>query len=300
MQEPYGAFTWYAVNDQPSDKALYDISVDAPAPMVGVANGQLAEQETAGGRTRTRWHLDSPAASYLVTLAVGRYTRTTDTTPGGLEISYWTPPDASEALAALRRAPALLGWLEQRLGPYPFDSLGFVVVPGSSGMETQTMITLGDDPADTDPEVLVHELAHQWYGDLVTPADWRDVWMSEGMATYLQGAWQDDTWKLPAGDSASDWVGPERRARAEAGPPGAYHRDRFAELNVYYGPALMWERLRRTIGDAAFWRLVRDWPAARAERSTGRQDYLAWIEQRTGRDLTAFFRQWLLGRTTPR
>jgi aminopeptidase N len=166
-------------------------------------------------------------------------------------------------------------------------------------METQTMITLGSDPSDVDPDVLVHELAHQWYGDLVTPSDWRDVWMNEGMATYLQGAWQDDTWQLPPGDSLSDWVAPERRSRKEAGPPGAYRRDRFAELNVYYGPALMWERLRRTVGDTVFWKLVRDWPAARAERSTGRQDYEQWIEQQTGRDLTAFLRQWLLSPTTP-
>ena len=96
-------------------------------------------------------------------------------------------------LRSLQQAPALLDWLEKRLGPYPFDSLGFVLVDSTSGMETQTMITLGRDPSDSDPEVLVHEMAHQWYGDAVTPSDWRDVWMNEGMATYLQGAWQDET-----------------------------------------------------------------------------------------------------------
>ena len=91
---------------------------------------------------------------------------------------------------AASTAPAGLDWLEERLGPYPFDSLGFLLVDSSSGMETQTMITLGATDYTTSPAVLVHEIAHQWYGDQVTPDDWRDVWMNEGMAMYLQGCWQ--------------------------------------------------------------------------------------------------------------
>lgn len=297
MQEPYGAFTWYAVNDQPSDKARYDITVDAPDPMVGVSNGTLTDRSSQDGRTTTNWHLDEPAAAYLVTLAVGPYRQTTGMSGSGVPISYWTTAADSTQLSSLERAPALLDWLERRLGPYPFDSLGFVLVDSTSGMETQTMITLGRDPSDSDADVLVHEMAHQWYGDLVTPSDWRDVWMNEGMAMYLQGVWQDEDWRLPAGDSLSTWVGDEIRSRRSAGPPGAYKPDHFAELNVYYGPALMWDALRKTVGDATFWRLVRDWPAARAERSTGRADYVDWIERQTGRELSSFFRRWL---TSPR
>jgi len=300
MQEPYGAFTWYAVNDQPADKAYYDVRVDAPAPMVGVSNGTLTKRSTDDGRTRTSWHLDEPAASYLVTLAVGPYQETTAKSGSGVPISYWTSAEDSELLRSLQQAPALLDWLERRLGPYPFDSLGFVLVDGTSGMETQTMITLGRDPSDSDPEVLVHEMAHQWYGDEVTPSDWRDVWMNEGMAMYLQGTWQDEDWQLPEGDSLSTWVGAEKRSRRTAGPPGAYRPEHFAELNVYYGPALMWDRLRKTVGDAVFWKLVRDWPAARAERSTGREDYLGWIQQQTGRDLSSFFHDWLMSPVSPR
>ncbi|GAB7002663.1 M1 family metallopeptidase [Nocardioides sp. AN3] len=299
MQEPYGAFTWYAVNDQPADKALYDISIDAPAPMVGVSNGTLTHRSTQDGRTKTAWHLDEPAAAYLITLAVGPYQETTATGPGGLPISYWTTADDAELLHSLQQAPMLLGWLEKRLGPFPFGSLGFVLVDGDSGMETQTMITLGRDPADSEPDVLIHEMAHQWYGDEVTPSDWRDVWMNEGMAMYLQGAWQDEDWDLPPGDSFSTWNTDEIDSRRTAGPPGAYKRDHFAELNVYYGPALMWERLRRMVGDDTFWRLVRQWPAVRAEGSTGRDDYLAWIQQQTGRDLRSFFQQWLMSPRSP-
>jgi aminopeptidase N len=267
--------------------------------MVGVSNGALTSRSAKDGRTTTRWHLDEPSASYLVTLAVGPYQETRVTGPGGLPISYWTTADDTEQLHDLQQVPILLAWLEKRLGRFPFDSLGFVLVDSDSGMETQTMITLGRDPSDTAPDVLVHEMAHQWYGDEVTPSDWRDVWMNEGMAMYLQGAWQDEDWKLPPGDSFSTWTDDEIRSRRVAGPPGAYRKDHFAELNVYYGPALMWERLRKTLGDEEFWKLVRAWPAARAERSTGRTDYLAWIQQQTGRDLTAFFQQWLMSPVSP-
>ena len=122
-----------------------------------------------------------------MTVATGDYTRTTNTSQSGIEISYWVPSDRPGLATGLEEAAAGLDWLEELLGPYPFDSLGFVLVDSRSGMETQTMITLGATDYTTSEAVLVHEMAHQWYGDEVTPDDWRDVWMNEGMAMYLQG-----------------------------------------------------------------------------------------------------------------
>ena len=131
-----------------------------------------------------------PASSYVVTVATGDYTRTTNTSQSGVEISYWVPSERPGLATGLESAAAGLDWLEALLGPYPFDSLGFLLVDSQSGMETQTMITLGATDYTTSTAVLVHEMAHQWYGDEVTPDDWRDVWMNEGMAMYLQGCWQ--------------------------------------------------------------------------------------------------------------
>jgi aminopeptidase N len=153
MQEPYGAFTWYPVNDQPSDKALYDVRVTAPRGWVGVSNGRLVSQRRTAKQTTTRFHLAHPASSYLTTLAVGPYVHRTATGPHGLPLSYWLPrSDAGRYLEALRYLPADLRWLEGRLGRYPFESAGVVVVPGRSAMETQTMVTFGSktwgDPVD--------------------------------------------------------------------------------------------------------------------------------------------------------
>ncbi|GAA1158899.1 M1 family metallopeptidase [Nocardioides aquiterrae] len=299
MQEPYGAYSWYAVNDQPSDKALYDVTITVPAPMVGVSNGTLVSRRDSGRRTTTHWRLDEPASSYLVTVAIGDFTMTRDRSSSGVPITYWTPTGRPGIVQRLRRAPAALDWLEDRLGPYPFDTLGFLVVDSKSGMETQTMITLGDTPYATSPEVLVHEMAHHWYGDEVTPVDWRDVWMSEGMATYLQGVWQSEDEGRPLEERMDLWATFDTQLRGDAGPPGFFHEDSFGAGNVYYIPAVMWDELRKKLGDDLFWKLVRAWPASQEDGNANYQEITTWWSERSGQDLSGFFSAWLLSPETP-
>ncbi|GAB3246922.1 M1 family metallopeptidase [Nocardioides dilutus] len=299
MQEPYGAHTWYPVNDHPSDKALYDFTLSVPSPWVGVANGELTERQDAAGTTTTQWHLAEPAASYLTTVAFGDYTTTSNTSASGVEIDYWVPADSPQLAGGLEKAAAGLDWLEERLGPYPFDTLGFVLVDSRSAMETQTMITLGMTDYAMSEQVLVHEMAHHWYGDQVTPDDWRDVWMNEGMAMYLQLMWDAEALGITIEEQLDRYADDEEAARTESGPPAAYDAGEFGEGNIYYGPALMWHELRERIGDEEFFRLVREWPAARDNRSSDREDYWAWLEEQTGEELNAFLEAWLLGETTP-
>jgi aminopeptidase N len=300
MQEPYGAFTWYAVNDQPADKALYDFTISAPPNWVGVANGELESRSTEDGRTVTRWHLDEPASSYLVTVAIGDFQMTRDESASGVPITFWTPRDQPRVIDGLRKTAAGLDWLEEKLGPYPFDSLGVLLVDSFSGMETQTMITLGTTDYTTSPEVLVHEMAHQWYGDLVTPNDWRDVWMNEGMAMYLQGLYEADHGVDTVKSLMDFWASFEPRMRRENGPPADYDPSTFGEGNIYYGPALMWDELRKRIGDDAFFALVRDWPHVHENANASRDDFLPWLEERTGLELSDFFDKWLLAKNSPR
>ncbi len=298
QQEPYGAFTWYPVNDQPSDKAFYDLNITVPSPWVGVANGVLTDQTEHDGLTTSAWHLADPASSYLVTVATGDYTRTTNTSASGLEISYWVPSNRPGLASGLESAAAGLDWLEALLGPYPFDSLGFLLVDSRSGMETQTMITLGATDYTTSTAVLVHEMAHQWYGDEITPEDWSDVWMNEGMAMYLQGCWQaqDDGRTVDA--VMDDYALVEAELRSKAGPPAAYDPSQFGASNIYFGPALMWHELRKRIGDTAFWKVVRDWPAREPGTNASRAEYLDWLVDQTHVE-RSFFEDWLLSPTTP-
>jgi len=299
MQEPFGAYTWYPVNDQPADKALYDFTIRAPHDWVGVANGELLSRRVADGRTVTRWHLAQPAASYLTTIAVGDFVQTKDKSPSGVPLSYWTHRGDARALAALRVTPKIMAWNERHLGPYPFESLGLVIVDSDSGMETQSMITLGDTDYTRSPEVIEHEMTHQWYGDFVTPTDWRDLWMNEGMAMFVQGAYQADVGGRSIDGVMDEWAPYEQLTRRQSGPPGAYDKGEFGESNVYYGPALMWNELRHRLGDKAFWSMVRAWPRAHADGNATRRQYFDWLEKRTGLELTSFFNDWLMGRRTP-
>jgi aminopeptidase N len=304
MQEPFGAYTWFPVNDQPSDKAFYDVKISAPKHMVGIFNGRLVSRRSTASRTVTRWHLASPVSSYLTTIAIGDYVRHTDKGPHGLPISYWLPRRDQSALPELRRTPTMIRWLEARLGPYPFDRIGAVVVPSDSAMETQTLVTMGGrlmtgSGRRTFRADLLHEYSHQWYGDTVTPNNWTDLWLNESFAMYTQIRWQVSQgwqtmaqWRRTLKTSDGD-------LRTTDGPPGEYHRQQFGELCVYYCGALMLDRLRTQLGDATFAAIWRGWPQQHHFASVDRTTYAAWASARAGRDLAPFLTTWLTSPTTP-
>jgi aminopeptidase N len=307
MQEPYGAFTWYPVDDQPADKAYYDIAVTTKADWRAVANGRLVSQTVADGLRTTRWHLASPAASYLVTLAIGPYRHYVDKGPHGLPVNYWVRASDKAGLTRLRRSPAMLRWLEDRLGLYPFDRAGVVVVPGNSGMETQTLITLSGSvlTAPYGASDLLHEYVHQWYGDTVTPRDWKDVWLNESFATYVEIRWE--AWQHRRDSSryhSMHWWRTQleqmdQELRDRYGPPGHYDKAQFASGNVYYCGALMLDRLRTKIGAHDFARLLRSWPQRHRFANADRGDWIAWVDATTGRHLDHWVRRWLLAEQSP-
>jgi aminopeptidase N len=307
MQEPFGAFTWYPANDQPSDEALYDLAVAVPHGWAAVAHGALVGVDQGADTTTYRWRSVDPVATYLATLAIGRYTQLTDTGPHGLPITYWLREgvDADTYLRpVLRRTPELISYLEQRYGPYPFPTAGVVLVDSVSAMETQQMVTLGSGPGpnrsiDEYAEVLLHELAHQWFGDAVTPRDWRAIWLSEGWAMYTQWQWAVDV----EGASDAAWVSWARErdqvSRAQAGPPGNFKADHFGENNVYAGPALMLRALHEQLGDEAFFDLARDWVQTQRNQPVDRALFTSFVNRHTGRDFTVLIDRWLDSPTSP-
>ena len=299
MQEPFGAYTWYPVNDQPSDKALYDVTVHAPAPWTGISNGRLVDLTTTDDVTTTSWQLTEPASSYLITLAVGDYVRSSNTTESGLQVDYWTPRGMVQGLDGVRSAAESVDWIESKLGPYPFDTLGLVVTDSRSAMETQTMITLGNSEYVLSPQVVAHELVHQWYGDQVSPADWRDVWLNEGMTMLMQWIYEDEHDIRRLTDNLRNARGIDQSFRDDYGPPGAYDPRQFGSSNIYYLPGLMWNELRVELGDDEFYRIARSWLEAHDNTSVTREQIYAHWEKETGRELSEFFDAWITGRTTP-
>lgn len=302
MQEPYGASTWYPVNDTPSDEAVYDIRITVPGDLSGIASGTFL------GVTGDsfRWRSTDPVAAYLTTLAIGEYTMITDESADGVPLTYWLRTGRDEAFEpVVRRSPELLTWLTDRFGPYPFPTGGVVFVASESAMETQQMITFGAErgrgPVDQDgaAETLLHEYAHHWFGNAVTPTDWTGLWLNEGWAMYCELLWVIDEGLAPE-EAVLAWAHDiDTRSRAEAGPPGNFDPGRFAESNVYFGPALMLHAIHSQIGDEAFFALGRDWVQQRRNTSVDRAEFTAFVNEHTGQDFTALIDTWLDSPTTP-
>lgn len=300
MQEPFGAFTWYPANDQPSDKALYDVAVTVPAGWSAIAAGTPAGVDG----TTFRYHSADPMATYLQTLAVGRYAKVTATGPHGLPLTYWYRPGVDDAkLPSLQKSPQFLSFLESRFGPYPFPTGGIVLVDSASGMETQQMITMGGKIPKFDSGAfeadLLHEYAHQWFGDAVTPSDWDDLWLNEGWAMYAQLLWEQQTDKFSDDDLEAYLRNADADRRKRLGPPAHPRADSFAESNVYLCPAGMLKKLHDALGDAGFFGLGRAWVQTQRGTQQDRASFTAFVNKQTGRDFTALINAWLDSPTTP-
>ncbi len=300
FQEPYGAFTWYPVNDHPSDKALYDAAITTHGRDVAVFNGELAKRRRTGHKTVSRWHLEEPAASYLVTLAIGPYRRTVAITRSGMRISYWLQPRDAALLPALEAEGAkAFRWLEAHAGPYPFSTLGVVVVGGDSAMETQTMITMSRSAVGRSDAVLEHEMAHEWYGDSVTPLDWRALWLNEGWAMYMQQWYERNQGRPVYAGGILHWRRLDQQSRNRSGPPGDYNPDNFADLNVYLGPAMMLDAIRMRVGNRAFRSIAKAWPADHASATVDRRTFTRWLRRQTDVRFATLLHRWLDSDRTP-
>ncbi|WP_053914032.1 M1 family metallopeptidase [Streptomyces sp. SCSIO 75703] len=300
LGEPTGSMAWFPGNHHPSDKAAYDLTVTVPEGLRAVSNGELTSERTEGGRTTSTWHSAEPMPSHAATVAIGRFDVTRTTTRDGLPVLTAVDPEqAAAGKAVLGRVPEIMEWAGDLFGPYPFSSTGAIVDrPGDAGyaLETQTRPYFAGAP---DLRTLVHELAHQWYGNSVTPKTWADVWLAEGFATYAEWLWDEDH----GGDSAQHTfdtfyaTGEGLWAFPPAEPPDAAH---LFESPVYQGGAMVLHRVRRTVGDDAFRALLRGWAAAHRHGNADTADFTAYVEKSApGTDFTPLWREWLHGSGTP-
>ncbi|HET6482114.1 MAG TPA: M1 family metallopeptidase [Actinoplanes sp.] len=299
MQEPYGAFTWYPVNDHPSDEALYDMAITAPPGWTAVASGTPAGHS---GNT-FRYHSGDPVASYATTLAVGKYRQTTMTGPRGIPIHLSYLASEEEYLPLLKQVPDYLSWMEKHFGPYPFPSAGLVTVDSLSAMETQQTVTLGRFHLERGPEAYeattFHEFAHQWLGDAVTLTDWRDMWLNEGWALYAQTLFTRDAHRQTKAEQIRNNRKQDARYRKMYGPPGHPVASEFGSTNVYTCAAGMLRQLHQALGDKRFFALATGWVQDHRDTNQTRASFIAYVNTSTGHDFTALIDTWLDSPTTP-
>jgi aminopeptidase N len=310
--EPAGSDVWYPVNGHPRDKATYTLVVTVPEPYQVVANGLLdsvARSTGAAGNPSTAtftWDNQEPTASYLVMFHAAELDVTFDQGLDGITLIEAFPPDLSHKETRLfDRVPEIIDVFTELFGPYPFPSLGNTVFADTSfnaALETQTMI--GYDRSAISERTIAHEIAHQWFGDSVSPARWQDVWLNEGFARYAEILWAEAAHGPDAAAAAlqrqiGGFATVSRTtdgAGVLIGDPGADHL--FTEV-VYAGGALVLDDLRERLGDEMFFQLLQEWAARYRYSTATTEDFIALAEEVSGEDLDAFFTDWLYTPWTP-
>jgi aminopeptidase N len=302
LGQPESASTWFPVNDHPSDKATFALSMTVPDGVEVLSNGVPGKRATGDGKVTWRWTESKPLASYLTFVVIGQY-RVRTSTHQGKPMIIAIPaslPANGPAARSLNRTGEVADFLATQFGPYPFDSYGGVVLDDDRvryALETQSRPVYGSTFFVDQPNVTVvaHELAHQWYGDSVALARWQDIWLNEGFATYAEWLWQEHEGERTVQQSFDrvysgfDWSTP-------TGDPGPA---RIFSDAVYQRGAMTLQALRRTIGDPAFFALLKSWPAEHRDGNVRTEDFIAAAEKAAGKDLGDFFEAWLFGTVKP-
>jgi aminopeptidase N len=302
LGQPESASTWFPVNDHPADKATFRLAITVPDGVEALSNGVPGDRSSDGGWTTWTWTEGAPMASYLATVVIGQY-RVTTSTHAGKPMVTGIPeslPADGPAARSIARTGEVADFLATRFGPYPFDAYGGIVLDDDRvgyALETQTRPVYGNvfftgGPNET---VIAHELAHQWFGDSVALERWQDIWLNEGFATYAEWLWQEHQGRATPDQIFERYYG--RFAWGDQpGNPGA--QNLFAGA-VYIRGGMTVHALRKTIGDEAFWSLVRSWTTEHRNGNATTADFAAAAEKASGKDLDAFFQAWLFGTSKP-
>jgi aminopeptidase N len=300
--EPHVAPWWFPANDHPRDKAAFDVTVSVPVGNQAISNGQLVSRSEDATSSTWHWQMAQPMATYLAFFAAGKFVIDEGNANG---LHYYnavskglSPSQQTVALKLMRRSPGIVRWLETQFGKYPFGTwTGGVTTSLSAGfaLENQGRPTypyLGNNGYSR--SVVVHELAHQWLGDLVSVNRWSDIWLNEGFAQWTEwryteahGGWRaqrtmrrhyssylpsDGFWKLTVGD------------------PG---RKKLFAYPVYERGAMAVQALRHRIGSQDFERVLRLWVKQHADGTARIGQFRRLAEQVSGQKLGRFFTVWL-------
>ena len=308
VNEPQGAPGWFPVNDTPRDKATFDFAVTVAAGDTAMANGILVSRRTHGGRTTWRWLERMPMAPYLATATNGTFQTRFGTLSSGLPEYNAVDPNTrttsssapNPALGFERLAPQgeIVGFFSDLYGRYPFDSVGGIVdwAPEVGyALESQSRANYNRIPG---PSTVVHELAHQWFGNAVTIAVWPDIWLNEGFATWSEwiyaerhgGPTAQETFDEVYATEEDTPAGEDLWFPAPAALPGP---EALFHTPVYDRGAMTLQALRQKVGDGVFFRTLRHWYRDNRDRNVTTADFIALAERESGRNLDDFFRVWL-------
>jgi len=309
LSEPYGARDWWPCRDHPLDKAdSVDVLVTCPSGLRVGSNGRLMEVRENGDGTSTHfWAERYPIATYLVSIAVSNYAVFSNwfvyAPSDSMEIlNYVLPEHLSIAQEQLPKTVDMLRVFSTLFGPYPFlrEKYGHSEFGRGGAMEHQTMTST----TTFDENVIAHELAHQWFGDLITCATWQDLWLNEGFATYSESLYREARY-----GSSEYWrlIG-DRMTSAKNARGSLFKTDTtsvsalFAVTGVYAKGASVLHMLRHVVGDSVFFRILKAYVADTRFRygTASTADFQSVCESVAGKSLGWFFTEWVYGESFPR
>jgi len=298
LSECIGASSWYPCNDHPRDKATYTFRITLPRPWTAAANGILTETHEEGEHRTFVFEARDPMASALATLNVSDFGVLAAEGPRGIPVRVYHPSGATEEeLAPFRRQPEILAFLESVFGPYPFEAAGGVLTRENLGgaLECQTIPVYSKGASEG---VIVHELAHQWFGDCVSVDLWRDIWLNEGFATYAGWLWNERTEGAEAYTETARRSYRMLRGRSVGSPFDPGVSGVFSGRVYTRGAMVLWG-LRAEVGDEAFFRTLKTWVETHHDGNGSTADFVAHASATAKRDLKPFFDAWLYSEVTP-
>ncbi len=294
--EPIGAATWFPANDHPQDKALFTITMTVPEGQTAVGPGQLVDSTTnADGSGTFVWRAREPMSTYLAAVATGDFKVTTETLESGLVIRHAIHSTTVAATGTTLDSTAqMITEFEAQFGPYPFESYGVLVVPEALGfaLENQTLSLFGEDiiVSSSAQPILAHELAHQWFGDNISPAAWDDIWLNEGFATWAEWWWTE---RIGGGSRI------EQAATIPMQPLSGIDASALFEINVYWRGGLAVEALRREVGDELFGTILREWSTRYGGGVASTENFLDLITELAGSGASNTVSQWVFSPAMP-
>jgi len=309
LSQPFGARAWWPCKDVPSDKAdSVDIRITVPGNLIVASNGALIDKTTQGDFTTFHWKEKYPIATYLVSLAIYSYKVSYDdylynNGEDTMKIHFYMFPDHADKFAQVNsKTKEMLAFLSGLFGEYPFvdEKYGHAEFTRDDwAMEHQTCSSFGERLLDE--RTVVHELAHQWWGDMITCENFHHIWLNEGFATYSEILWEDH---INPGTANSLMM---KNRYLYLGPGSVFMEDVnsldvFAEkyeLIYEKGPWIV-HMLRHVVGDSTFFEILRTYYGSRHQYGTSLiEDFQATCEQTAGKDLNKFFQQWIYGEYHP-
>ena len=321
--QPRGAATWFPSNDHPSDKATFSTRMSVPTGLKVIGNGRLASQTSAAGLDTFDWEMEKPMATYLATATLGDFDVETTPVDGITYVDAIDPTLFSRNAAGgggsgvkvgdvakgiFETEPQVIDFLSTYFGPYPFSEAGGIAIgyidedtgddlPYALENQTRPIYPAWAFRANSDASVVVHELAHQWYGDDLSMNRWSDIWLNEGFATYAEWLWAENQGGPKTQESFQEAYDTDYVAEgipdfwntivADPGASGIF------DPAVYTRGAMTLQALRNEVGDDAFFAILKGWATENAGTSVSTTQFVDYAESVSGQDLTELFDTWI-------